>query len=292
MRFDEPSERGLVAIASRFEVRSLLGSHGSRVGHSSEPTDWYRYRDRNRRLAAMKGNLAVTGDPEADKLLNTDSLALMIGMLLDQQVPMEWAFTSPAKLRERLGGELDAAAIASLPPEELGTAFKGPPALHRFPGSMAKRTQQLAQHLVEHYGGDAAAVWERAEDAGDLYARIKALPGYGEEKSRIFLALLAKRFGVAPEGWESYAGPFADTTPRSVADIDSAETLAESPRVEARPEGAGQGQGRLGAARFEPSVSQPGNRLLVFSDELASNASSDREPSAPRHLEQGARAER
>lgn len=174
----------------------------------------------------MPEHLPVTGDKEADELLAADPLALVVGMLLDQQVPMEWAFSAPLKLRQRLGDRLDAESIAAMPAEELESVFKGPPALHRFPGSMAKRTQQLAQHLVEAHGGDAADVWEGAADAQDLFARIRALPGFGDEKSKIFLALLAKRFGRAPKGWERYAGPFGDATPRSVADIDSAETLA------------------------------------------------------------------
>jgi uncharacterized HhH-GPD family protein len=170
--------------------------------------------------------LPVTGDPEADRLLVTDPLALLIGMLLDQQVPMEWAFGSPLRLKERLGGELDAAQIAAMPTEELEAVFKGPPALHRYPGSMAKRTQALCQHLVDHHGGDAAKVWSGVRSGEALHARIRALPGFGEEKARIFLALLAKRFGKRPTGWEEHAGPFADATPRSVADIDSPEALA------------------------------------------------------------------
>ncbi len=174
----------------------------------------------------MQGDLAVTGDAEADELLNTDSLALLLGMLLDQQVPMEWAFASPAKLRDRLGGRLDVHDIAELAPEPLEAAFKGPPALHRFPASMARRAQQLCAHLVEHYGGDAEAVWRDAIDAHDCLARIAALPGYGTEKSRILLAVLGKRFRAAPAGWEDVAGPFADATPRSVADIASADDLA------------------------------------------------------------------
>jgi uncharacterized HhH-GPD family protein len=175
----------------------------------------------------MKGTLAVTGDHDADHLLNTDPLALLIGMLLDQQVPMEWAFIGPHRLRERMGGKLDAATIASMPLDELEKVFKGPPALHRFPGSMAKRTQQLCQHLVEHYRGDAAAVWRDAATGEELFARLRALPGFGDEKAKIFTALLAKRLGVRPPGWEKAAGPFADDTPRSVADIDSAETLEQ-----------------------------------------------------------------
>ena len=175
----------------------------------------------------MKGTLAVTGDKAADKLLNTDPLAVMIGMLLDQQVPMEWAFGSPVKLKERLGGTLDAAQIAALPLEELEVHFKGPPALHRYPGSMAKRTQQLCQHLVADYGGRADRVWKGVTTGEELYRRIRALPGYGEEKAKIFTALLAKRFGIAPPGWEEEATPFSDELKRSVADIDTPDALAE-----------------------------------------------------------------
>ena len=173
----------------------------------------------------MQGDLAVTGDKEADHLLNTEPFALLLGMLLDQQVPMEWAFASPRKLKERLGGRLDAATIAAMPLEELEVAFKGPPALHRFPGSMAKRTHQLSQHLVDHHGGRAEDVWADAPSASAVYGRLRALPGYGDEKAKIFLALLAKRFGIQPEGWEKVAKPFSDVTHRSVADVESAESL-------------------------------------------------------------------
>jgi uncharacterized HhH-GPD family protein len=175
----------------------------------------------------MNGTLAVTGDPEADKLLNTDPLALLIGMLLDQQVPMEWAFIGPHRLKERLGGQLDAAHIAAMAPEELEVVFKGPRALHRFPGSMAKRTQEMCRHLVEHHGGSAADVWEDAADGADLLKRLQALPGYGAEKSKIFIAILAKRLDIRPDGWEQAAGPFADDTPRSVADIHDELSLAK-----------------------------------------------------------------
>lgn len=169
----------------------------------------------------------MTGDDDADRLLNTDPLARLIGMLLDQQVPMEWAFSSPLKLKERLGGTLDARHIASMPLEELEAAFKGPPALHRYPGSMAKRTQQLCLHLVEHYGGRAAALWEGVDDGGELFDRLHALPGFGGEKAKIFLALLAKRFAIRPAGWEEPSRPFSDDTHRSVADVDSPEALIE-----------------------------------------------------------------
>ena len=171
--------------------------------------------------------MPVTGDPEADQLLVDDPLARLIGMLLDQQVPMEWAFASPLKLRDRLGGALDSVAIAAMPLDELEVVFKGPPALHRFPGSMAKRTQQLCQHLVDHHGGEAEAVWVGVLTGPDLFARLHALPGFGGEKAKIFMALLAKRFGIRPEGWEEPARPFSDATHRSIADVDSAESLLE-----------------------------------------------------------------
>lgn len=169
----------------------------------------------------------VTGDEAADKLLVRNPFALLVGMLLDQQVPMEWAFRGPARLAERLDGELDAATIAALSPEELEAIFKGPPAVHRFPGSMAKRTHALAQHIVEHYDGDASKVWRRVGSGDELLARFNALPGFGKEKAQIFLALLAKRMGVKPQGWEAAAGPFADAEPRSVADVSSREKFAE-----------------------------------------------------------------
>jgi uncharacterized HhH-GPD family protein len=170
--------------------------------------------------------LPVTGRPEADELLVNEPLALVIGMLLDQQVPMEWAFGSPYRLKERLGGELDAAQIAAMDPVEFEEVFRRKPGLHRFPGSMGKRVYALSQHVVDQYDGDAARIWTTAPSAEELFRRLRALPGYGEEKAQIFLALLAKRFDAAPAGWEAYAGPFADGTPRSVADIDSADALA------------------------------------------------------------------
>lgn len=173
----------------------------------------------------MRGTLAITGDPEADELLNTEPLALLLGMLLDQQVPMEWAFRAPQRLKERLGGGLDAGVIAAMGEAEVAAAFVEKPALHRFPGSMGRRAHQLCRHLVEHHGGDAAAVWTGAADGADLLARLRDLPGFGEEKARIFIALLAKRMGVRPPGWEAAAGPFADPSPRSVADIDSRQSF-------------------------------------------------------------------
>jgi uncharacterized HhH-GPD family protein len=168
--------------------------------------------------------LPVTGDPEADKLLVDDPFALLVGMLLDQQVPMEWAFRGPSTLRERLG-TLDATAIAAMSAEAVEAVFRQKPALHRYPASMAKRTQALAVQVVDAYDADAAAIWRGVNDPAVLFDRLRALPGFGEEKAKIFLAILGKRLGVAPKGWEGVARPFGDTNPRSVADIDSPEAL-------------------------------------------------------------------
>ena len=139
---------------------------------------------------------------------------------------MEWAFRGPSTLAERLGGRLDAAAIAAMDPDELDAVFRAKPALHRYPGAMARRTQALCQFLVEHYDGDAARVWKGVRDPAELARRLRELPGFGEEKAKITLAVLGKRLGRAPKGWEEVAAPFGDDTPRSVADVDSPEALA------------------------------------------------------------------
>ena len=176
-------------------------------------------------MPSQTGSLAITGDPAADRLLNTDPLALLVGMLLDQQVPMEWAFKGPATLVDRLG-HLEVATVAEMDPEAFLEACSTKPAIHRFPRSMAGRIQDLCRHIVDHHGGDAAEVWTGAADGPDLANRLQALPGYGAEKTKIFVAILAKRMGHRPHGWEVAAGPFADDEPRSVADIDGPEALA------------------------------------------------------------------
>lgn len=173
-----------------------------------------------------KGTLSITGDADADELLNTDGTALLIGMLLDQQVPMEWAFRGPATIAERMDG-LDASKIATTDVDEFIDLCKGPPAIHRFPQSMAKRVHALAEILVDTYNGDGANVWADVNDAKVLKKRLSDLPGYGKEKVKIFTAILAKRFGVTPDGWREVAAPFDDETPRSAADIDSEEVLTE-----------------------------------------------------------------
>jgi uncharacterized HhH-GPD family protein len=174
-------------------------------------------------MAAPK--IPITGDPAADRLLEEDPLALLLGMLLDQQVPMEWAFKGPATLKERLGGRLDATEIAAMGEDAVVEVFCQKPALHRFPGSMGKRAHAVCQYLVEHYDGDAAQVWKRATTGTEALANLRALPGYGEEKSKIFLAILGKRLGVAPPGWEEAAMPFSDGETRSVADVADEESL-------------------------------------------------------------------
>ena len=160
-----------------------------------------------------------TGDLEADELLSTDGLALLIGMLLDQQVPMEWAFRGPLELKQRLGG-LDATAIAAMDPEAVVAAFVTKPALHRYPASMAKRVWELATFLVGHYDGQPERIWREAKSAEDLMARLRELPGYGDQKARIFLAILGKRLGQAPAGWETLAGAYGEPGHRSIADVD------------------------------------------------------------------------
>ena len=173
-------------------------------------------------------SLYLSGDAAADDLLSTDPLALLIGMVLDQQVPLEKAFKSPFDLQERLGGALEAAALASMDPDQLAAVFAERPALHRFPRSMAGRVQELCTLIVDSYDGDAAAVWTSAADGKELLANVRALPGFGEQKARIFVALLGKQLGVRPTGWQKASGPYGEAGSfRSVADIDSPETLAK-----------------------------------------------------------------
>jgi uncharacterized HhH-GPD family protein len=174
-----------------------------------------------------KPTLPVTGDAEADQLLVDDPLALLTGMLLDQQVPMTWAFRSPMTIKERLGDRWSPAGIAAMDPEEVVAIFCEKPAVHRYPAAMARRAHGIAVHLVEHYDGDTASLWTTAKSGAELYRRIHELPGFAEEKAQIFVALLAKRFGVKPRGWQTAAGAFSDAQPRSAADVSSAEKLQE-----------------------------------------------------------------
>ncbi len=160
-----------------------------------------------------------TGDPEADQLLTDNPFALLCGMLLDQQVPMEWAFRGPLELERRLGG-LDAASIAAMDPDAVVAAFVEKPALHRYPASMGKRVHDLASFVAARYDGKAERVWEGADDPAELLRRLKELPGYGAQKAQIFLAILGKRLGAAPAGWEELAGAYGQPGHRSIADVD------------------------------------------------------------------------
>jgi uncharacterized HhH-GPD family protein len=172
--------------------------------------------------------LHITGDADADRLLTDSPLALLLGMLLDQQIPMETAFGGPLKLEQRLGS-VDAATIAGYDPEALVEVFKRPPSVHRFPGSMAGRVQALCAALEQDWGGDAAALWTRdSPDGAEVLRRLKALPGFGEQKAKIFLALLGKQYGYTGAGWREASAPYGeDGSHRSVADITSTESLAK-----------------------------------------------------------------
>ena len=166
-------------------------------------------------------HLYFTNSAEANRLLAKDGLALLIGMLLDQQFPMERAFCGPQLLKERLEEDLDAGRIAAWDPDQIEAAFKGPPAIHRYPASMGKRTQALCQVVVEEYGGVAENVWETADDGADLLARLEALPGFGMGKSRIFVGVLGKRVGFRPDGWEEEAADWP-----SIADVATFDDVA------------------------------------------------------------------
>ncbi|MFG2476507.1 HhH-GPD-type base excision DNA repair protein [Streptomyces fagopyri] len=177
----------------------------------------------------MDISLHIAQDPDADELLGRSPLAALVGMLLDQQVPMEWAFKGPRTIAERLGtNDLDAHEIAAYDPEKFTALLSAKPAVHRYPGSMAKRIQQLCQYLVEHYDGDAAAVWKDAGTGAELLRRLNELPGFGAQKAQIFLALLGKQFGIHPKGWREAAGAYGEPKAfRSVADITGPESLAK-----------------------------------------------------------------
>ena len=158
---------------------------------------------------------------------------------------MGWAFRGPYVLRERLlarGLELDAGSLAALGEDEVVALMCAKPALHRYPASMGKRIYELSQYIVDHYNGDAGKIWRRVPDGAELYRRVRELPGYGEEKSKIFVALLAKRLGKRPVGWEDAAAPFSDAEPRSVADVSSAETLAAVKRFKKAKKAEGKGK--------------------------------------------------
>ena len=169
--------------------------------------------------------LQIAQDPQADKVLSEDSFALLCGMLLDQQFPMERAFAGPAKILERFGS-LAPTVIAAADPDEFAALCSTPPAIHRFPGSMAARVQALAAHVAEEYAGDTARLWNQADSGHELLRRLQALPGFGKQKAQIFVALLGKQLAVRPEGWETAAGDYAEPGSfRSVADVVDGPSL-------------------------------------------------------------------
>jgi uncharacterized HhH-GPD family protein len=173
----------------------------------------------------MSVQLTIAQDPTADRVLSEDPFALLVGMLLDQQYPMEHAFAGPAKILARFGS-LDPDRIVAADPDAFADLCATPPAIHRYGRSMARRVQALAAVVAESYGGDAAAIWTTADNATELIGRLKALPGFGDQKARIFAALLGKQLGVRPEGWREAIGPYADEgSYRSVADVVDAESL-------------------------------------------------------------------
>ena len=187
--------------------------------------------------------IRIAQDDAADELLGRDPLALVLGILLDQQFPMERAFAAPRLLADRLGVDtLSAEDLAEADPERLGKVFQGPPALHRYPGSMAARTQELCRLLVARYGGRADALWADAPDGGTLLKRVAELPGFGAQKSKIFVALLGKQYGVTPPGWREASADYGlEGSRRSVADVTGPESLAEVRRFKQERKAATKG---------------------------------------------------
>lgn len=170
--------------------------------------------------------LHLTGDDDADTLLTDNPFALLVGMMLDQQVPMETAFAGPAKLHDRLGF-MDPASIADCNPEKFLEAFRMTPAVHRFPGSMAARVQSLAAAVRDDWGGDTAAIWTSGDpDGAEILRRLQTLPGFGEQKTKIFLALLGKQCGLTASGWREASGPYGEEgSHRSIADVTDTASL-------------------------------------------------------------------
>lgn len=170
------------------------------------------------------GTLYITGNTDSDKLLNSNGTALLIGMLLDQQVPMEWAFNGAYTLKQRLG-HLNPRSIADMDPDEFLAICLEKPAIHRFPKAMAQRIQGMCAIIADKYKNKGENIWKEVETGDELFMRLRELPGFGEEKAQIFIALLGKRFDIQPTGWKKAAGVFSDSNPRTVADITSPETL-------------------------------------------------------------------
>ncbi len=201
--------------------------------------------------------LVLAQDPHADEVLSSSPFALLVGMLLDQQYPMEHAFRGPAKILDRFG-TLDPEAIADADPEAFADLAATPPAIHRYGRSMAARVQALARVVVEDYDGDASRIWTTAASAEDIVARLKALPGFGDQKARIFAALLGKQLGIRPEGWREAIGPYAeDGSFRSVADVVDAESLGKVREFKKQAKAAAK------AAASLPSAAKPTGKVAA-----------------------------
>jgi uncharacterized HhH-GPD family protein len=199
-------------------------------------------------------SITITGDGSADRLLSTKPLALLVGMVLDQQVPLEWAFRAPLELKARLRGPFTAAYIASMDPDELAALFSAKPALHRYPGSMAARVQALCQVIVDDFKGRPAAIWTTARSGDELVTRLVGLPGFGPQKARIFLALLGKQAGLELEGWRQASAPYGEPGSfASVADVVDADTLAKVRLTKAAAKGAN----AAGATRRATAAKRP-----------------------------------
>jgi uncharacterized HhH-GPD family protein len=203
----------------------------------------------------MPAQIRIAQDDDADKVLSEDSFALLVGMLLDQQYPMEHAFRGPWKILERFG-TLEPGAIGAAEPEAFADLCATPPAIHRYGRSMAGRVQQLAQVVRDDYAGNAERIWSEAADAEDLLARLRALPGFGDQKARIFAALVGKRLHVRPAGWQEVVGPYAEEgSYRSVADVVDAESLQkvrevkQAAKAEAKAAGAKSAEGKAAGTK-------------------------------------------
>jgi len=197
-------------------------------------------------------SLAWTDDEAAAKLLARDPMALLIGFLLDQQVPMEWAFGAPETLRKRIGGKLDPKKIAAMDEMALVEAFVAKPPLHRYPASMARRTRTLAQRIVDDYGGDAARIWTTAADAGEVSRRISKLPGFSANKARVIIGSLAKRLAVPIIGWEGYSPDWF-----SLADVDSKEALVKYRGLKRAAKASGNWASGVAKAKKAPARKTP-----------------------------------
>lgn len=209
---------------------------------------------------SRRPTLRLAGEAAADALLSEDPLALLIGMVLDQQIPLDWAFRGPASMVERLAlpVPLDAGQLAGMDPVALAEAFARPPSLHRYPRSMAERVQALAAAVAAEYANDASRIWTDAKTGSELRSRVRALPGFGEQKARIFVALLGKQFGVRPDGWQEASEPFGEPGSfRSVADIVDAESLAEVRRRKKEAKAAAKAAGPAKAAKASKASLRP-----------------------------------